>query len=215
MPNLTGHTTATIDVCVIDDLIVEGTETVVVTLDSISSSNPGITIDGANKSATVDIADNDTYAFSGFLSPVSLHKPFKLGSTVPIKWQLKDSTGAVITSLSAIKSLTVTIGSTTYTLYDGTTSYYTSGNTVLRNDGSQYIFNWLTKSPFTAGTYTLTLTLSDNSTRTTTIVLSTSGATMNLMAGSAGITNLSLAGGLLAGDMMLYVDNTSGYFTAD
>src|SRR5262249_33776132 len=125
-----------------------------------------------------------------------------------------DGSGAVITSLSAIKSLTVTIGSTTYTLYDGTTSFY-SGNTVLRNDGSQYIFNWLTKSPFTAGTYTLTLTLSDNSTHTTTIVLSTSGATMNLMAGSAGITNISSAGGLLAGDMMLYVDNSSGYFTPD
>src|SRR5260370_22786177 len=43
--------------------IVEGTETVVVTLQSISSGNAGISIAAAN-SATVNITDNDTATVS-------------------------------------------------------------------------------------------------------------------------------------------------------
>src|SRR5260370_25022199 len=54
-----GSTTADIDVAVLDDVMVEVTQTVVVTLQSISSGNPGITVDAFN-AATVNIADNDT-----------------------------------------------------------------------------------------------------------------------------------------------------------
>src|SRR5262249_48105970 len=54
------QTSPTMDVTVADDAIVEGTETVTVTLDPITSSNPGVSINGASKTATVNIADNDT-----------------------------------------------------------------------------------------------------------------------------------------------------------
>ena len=89
-------------------------------------------------SATVNV----NYLSSGFLSPISLNRAFKQGSTIPIKWQLTDASGHLITSLSAITSLTVS-GPTSATLYPGNNS--SSGATVLRNDGTQYIYNWQTK----------------------------------------------------------------------
>jgi hypothetical protein len=60
-----GSPTASIIVPVIDDAIVEGVaETVVVTLDSITASDPGISIDSANNVATVNISDNDSATVS-------------------------------------------------------------------------------------------------------------------------------------------------------
>jgi len=45
---------------VLVDLIVEGTETVVVQLTGITASSPGVSIDLANDTATVNITDNDS-----------------------------------------------------------------------------------------------------------------------------------------------------------
>ena len=64
---LAGDTTATIDVAgIVDDAIVEANETVVVTLDSVSSGDPQITLDpdAADKTATVTITDNDSATVS-------------------------------------------------------------------------------------------------------------------------------------------------------
>ena len=56
-----GSTTATIDVTgIVADGLVEGTEDVVITLTGITSSDPGITIDAANDSDSIDILDGDT-----------------------------------------------------------------------------------------------------------------------------------------------------------
>ena len=55
-----GATTADIDVAVLNDEVVEATETVIVTLGGVTSSSPGITVDNANKTATVSITDDDT-----------------------------------------------------------------------------------------------------------------------------------------------------------
>src|SRR5207249_1109330 len=54
---------ATIPVAVLDDTLVEATETVSVTLTAISSGDPQIALGGPN-SATLSIADNDTSALS-------------------------------------------------------------------------------------------------------------------------------------------------------
>ncbi len=54
-----GSTTATIDVAVVDDAIVEPNETVIITLNSISSGDPQVTINGSSDDATVNIEDND------------------------------------------------------------------------------------------------------------------------------------------------------------
>ena len=54
-----GSTSAIIDVTVVDDTILETSETVIVTLNTITSGDADTTIDGANDTATVTIADND------------------------------------------------------------------------------------------------------------------------------------------------------------
>ena len=56
---LAGQTSATIDVNVIDDAILEDAETVSLTLDSITSGDSDITI-GATDTATVTISDEDS-----------------------------------------------------------------------------------------------------------------------------------------------------------
>ena len=56
---LAGQTTATIDVSVLDNGVLEATESLTVTLDSITAGNTDVTI-GAVDSATVTIADDDT-----------------------------------------------------------------------------------------------------------------------------------------------------------
>ena len=55
-----GNTTATIDLSTLDDAIVEASETVIVTLDTVTAGDPQITIDGAADTATVTIADDDS-----------------------------------------------------------------------------------------------------------------------------------------------------------
>jgi autotransporter-associated beta strand protein len=61
-----GQTSATINVPVLNDNIVEGTESVIATLTGVVGGNPSITLDPtpANTTATVDITDNDTVKFT-------------------------------------------------------------------------------------------------------------------------------------------------------
>ena len=75
--------------------------------------------DGGHSDYTATV--NVNYLSSGFLSPISLNRAFKQGSTIPIKWQLTDASGHLISSLSAITSLTVS-GPTSATLYPGNNS---------------------------------------------------------------------------------------------
>jgi hypothetical protein len=154
------------------------------------------------------------YSSSGFLTPVSLNRAFKQGSAIPIKWRLTDANGNLITDLGAIESLTVTgitAGTPSATLYPGNNS--SSGTTVLRNDGSQYIYNWQTKG-FGLGKYVITAMLNDGSQTqiTATVQLSGAGASALVIDGTS---STSAAGALLAGDLTLYVDNSTGYFTTD
>ena len=59
-----GSSSATITIDVTDDTRIEGTETVTVTLDSISSGDSDITIDSSSDDATINIADNDSAEWS-------------------------------------------------------------------------------------------------------------------------------------------------------
>ena len=60
-----GSTNAAIDVTgIVADSLVEGTETVTVTLTGITASDPGITIDGANDSDSIDVLDGDAAQLS-------------------------------------------------------------------------------------------------------------------------------------------------------
>jgi hypothetical protein len=162
--------------------------------------------------ATAKVTVNVLYNFSGFLPPLDKKLSFELGRTIPIKFQLTDVNGAIITSLSAVTSLQVAPVNTDGSL--GTPFNPTpAGGTVLRNDGSQYIFNWQTKG-LTTGTYEILLTLADGTVNTKVLQLTKGGSSAGLTSVATGGIGSS-GGGLLGGDLTLYVDNTNGDLTAD
>ncbi|MCA9215241.1 MAG: PxKF domain-containing protein, partial [Planctomycetales bacterium] len=127
-------------------------------------------------SATVPIVVNP-YTSGGFLQPITTNRAFKQGSTIPIKWQVQDASGQVLTSLVAISSLSVFGPNGVTLLYPGNNG--SSGSTVLRNDDGQFIFNWHTKG-FALGSYIITVALVDGTTVTDTILLSKTGPASGL-----------------------------------
>ena len=105
------------------------------------------------------------YAWSGFLQPINVDgsSVFKLGSTVPVKFQLTGASGA-ITNASA--NLTVAQISSNVTGSDVeavSTSAATTGN-AFRYDSGGYIFNLSTK-PLSKGTWQLKVDLHDGVSR--------------------------------------------------
>ncbi|MGS0684532.1 HYR domain-containing protein [Nakamurella sp. GG22] len=112
-----------------------------------------------------------TAAWSNVLQPVNSDGSsiFKLGSTVPVKFQLTGAS-AGITNLSARLYLQrIGAGATGTVLEAVSTSNATSGN-LFRYDSGQYIFNLGTKT-LTAGTYQLRIDLGDGVPRTVNITL--------------------------------------------
>lgn len=98
--------------------------------------------------------------FSGFLPPVEQNRVFKLGSTIPVKFQLTDASGNFITDATATISLQKRTDSVWGSPEEGeSTSAATSGN-LFRYDpvSNQYIFNLATK-PLSAGTWRITITV--------------------------------------------------------
>jgi hypothetical protein len=152
------------------------------------------------------------FNFSGFLPPLSQNMAFALNRIIPIKFQLTDTNGAAITSLSAVTSLQIApvlSGGGLGTPFNPTPS----GGTGFRNDGSQYIFNWQTKG-LAAGSYEILLTLADGTVKTKVIQLSANGSGGALLVDGTNSTT-TVVGALLGGDINLYVDNTNGDLTAD
>ena len=149
-------------------------------------SSNGVGAFTATCSGATDIAGNVaptvisnygvTYAFSGFLPPLAasgFSGTFRLGSTIPTKWQLRDGNGAFITSPSAVRSLQVAPnGSCLPGADENATDPSASGATGLRYDmtSNQFIFNWQTRGLAT-GCYDVLLTLDDSSVHSTIISL--------------------------------------------
>jgi hypothetical protein len=98
------------------------------------------------------------YAFDGFLQPINdtAHQVglatsvFKAGSTVPVKFQLKNSSGQVVQAATAPVWLTPVKGGAMSMPIDETVQTVTADSgTTFRYDATaqQYIYNWKTPTP--------------------------------------------------------------------
>ena len=103
------------------------------------------------------------YNFIGFLPPVPNDGTglFKLGSTVPVKFQLTDAKGTFISTAVARLTIQMISGTTLLgTPIDATPSGNADVGDLFRVSDSQYIFNWSTK-PLSTGTWQLQARLDD------------------------------------------------------
>lgn len=114
------------------------------------------------------------YAFSGVLDPVGSNgdKLFKAGSTIPVKFNLKDSTGAYVSTASATLSYAKTTDTDIETYVDAVSTSAANTGNAFRYDSitNQYIFNMSTKG-LTPGTYQLAIKLNDTKVYTLKIIL--------------------------------------------
>lgn len=122
--------------------------------------------DNAGNIITKSVTYRVEYAFDGFEAPVSLGKPFKQGSTVPVKFTLADGCGNNVSTAVASLSLQLYSGDTLIgDLIEATSNVPDSGNSFRYTDG-HYIYN-LSTGNMQAGAYLLAVHLDDGNTITT------------------------------------------------
>ena len=115
---------------------------------------------------TITYSTPASYSFGGFRQPVDnppIVNTGRAGRTYPIKFQVRDQDGALVTSLAVVTSIKhkpVACGAFSGDPTDALETTATGG-TSLRFEGEQFIYNWQT--PTTAGCYELFVTLADGS----------------------------------------------------
>ena len=149
--------------------------TIVIDTSSVGLKTVTVTVkDNAGNSITATKTCYVTYAFVGFLEPINNDDSsiFKLGSTVPVKFQLVDAQGSFIsTAVAKIYVTKLTNAVTGDEVEPVSTSTATTGN-LFRYDSTsnQYIFNLGTKS-LSRGTWQIKVVLDDGTTKTVLISL--------------------------------------------
>lgn len=160
------------------------------TLSGVATSNGSLTGGNANgvggftyTANATDVAGNSitqaanysvAYNFIGFLQPINNDGSsiFKLGSAIPIKYQLTDCNGVAITTvvgtLSIFKITDAVLGIVEEVTVDSTGAANTDN--LFRYSAPNYIYNLDTK-PYTSGTYRLQATLDDGTVHTVIISL--------------------------------------------
>jgi hypothetical protein len=114
------------------------------------------------KSFTITV----TYSWSGFLQPINQDNSsvFKLGSTVPVKFQLTGPSAGITDAVARLYIAKVSNGVVGSYVEAASTAAATTGNLFRVGDG-QYIFNWGTKGQ-TTGTYLVRADTGDGVLRT-------------------------------------------------
>jgi hypothetical protein len=108
------------------------------------------------------------YVFGGFAPPLEGGSAVKSGSTVPIKFQIRDWNGALVSSTSVISSIQLAgCGEA-----GGGQDAAASGGTALRFDpsDSQFVFNWKTAG-LAAGCYSLAVNTVDTLRHAATVII--------------------------------------------
>jgi len=133
-------------------------------LDGTGVTNLG-NLNGTLSGAFGIAIDTKVYNFGGFLSPLNLGKSFKLGSTIPVKFQLTDNTGNFISTAHATITLWQYSGNTPVNEVLPVSTSAADSGTTFRYDStaSQYIFNLNTKG-LSVGTWMIQVTLDDGTT---------------------------------------------------
>jgi hypothetical protein len=131
--------------------------------------------DVAGNTTSQNITFSVIYSYNGFLSPIlnDGSRVFKLGSTVPVKFQLTDVNGTNISTTTA----TLTVQQYSGTIPNGTPVDATPSGSANTGDyfrydstSSQYIYNLSTK-PLPTGTWQLQAHLDDGTVHTVMIGL--------------------------------------------
>jgi len=141
-------------------------------LDTSTAGSHSFTVtatDYAKNEVTTTVTYNVNYVFNDFLPPVSLGKPFKLGRTIPVKFQLWDDQGNFVTDAVAnIFVKKISNDGTSGEIVAVSTAAATNGNLFRYDfDSEQYIFNLSTKLPlnngvsWSAGTWEIRIELDD------------------------------------------------------
>jgi hypothetical protein len=131
-------------------------------------------VDYAGNSATKTVTYHVGYTYDGIRQPINADgsSVFKLGSTIPVKFQLMDANGNFVTGATAKIYMAKISGTITGSELEATsTSAATTGN-LFRYDitGNQYIFNLGTKT-LSTGTWQIRIELDDGTSKYVTIGL--------------------------------------------
>jgi len=119
---------------------------------------------------TLISAQYDFTGTGGFQSPIANAPAVNVvnaGRVIPIKWQLRDASGAYITDLDVVSGLLVqpVPCGTLATNFDNAVAAETSGSSGLRFDSAnnQFVFNWVTSSTMAGSCRAFVLHLNDGS----------------------------------------------------
>jgi len=120
------------------------------------------------------------YRWDGFLQPINdtAHQiglnvsVFKGGSTVPVKFQIKKADGTVVQSATApLWSTPQLLGPMSTSIDELVYSDPASSGNTFKWDGSQYVYNWSTKSVAAGNWYRISAKLDDGTTQSVVIGL--------------------------------------------
>ncbi len=141
-------------------------------LDSVGAKQVVFTaVDDFGNTTTATATIHVRYGCSGnFLTPVSLLRPFKLGSTIPVKLALCDANGSTVTSAVAMLFLQQYSASEPVGEPIEVTSTNADTGNYFRVSEGMYIYNLYTKD-LTSGTYQIRAVLDDGSTSTISLLL--------------------------------------------
>ncbi|MFL0267572.1 PxKF domain-containing protein [Candidatus Clostridium radicumherbarum] len=129
-------------------------------------------VDKAGNKTVKTITYYVNYDYSGVLNPINVDgfNVFKAGSTVPVKFQLKDANGSYVNNVIAKLYLATIKDGKIGTEFNAVSTSAASDENVFRIDGNQYIFNLSTKN-LVEGSYQLRIELGDGSINTINITL--------------------------------------------